>query len=217
MSAFWGNATLRGRHLIDLAVKETIMLDKAVVDLSHWDEVDSFEDSEDEGVVGIIHKATGSNNYFDPTYNQRKKDALAAGLLWGAYHFLRPGNMKDQAQYFVSKVGKNLDLYAADHEDEGVSLDDLKTFLREVKRLTGKSPIVYSGHVLKGQLGDSAILNCRSIDSGWRNTLGTPSWPKATFPRWWLGNTQSMVNATAFPATAKAISISINIPAPSNS
>jgi len=44
------------------------MLDKAVVDLSHWDEVDSFEDAKDDGVVGIIHKATESNNYFDPTY-----------------------------------------------------------------------------------------------------------------------------------------------------
>ena len=47
------------------------MLDKAVVDLSHWDEVDSFEDAKDDGVVGIIHKATESNNYF--AYNQRKK------------------------------------------------------------------------------------------------------------------------------------------------
>jgi lysozyme len=82
------------------------MLDKAVVDLSHWDEVDSFEDAKDDGVVGIIHKATESNNYFDPTYNQRKKDALAAGLLWGAYHFLRPGNMKDQAQYLSAKQGR---------------------------------------------------------------------------------------------------------------
>ena len=194
------------------------MLDKAVVDLSHWDEVDSFEDAKDDGVVGIIHKATESNNYFDPTYNQRKKDALAAGLLWGAYHFLRPGNMKEQAQYFVSEVGKDLDLYAADYEDEGVSLDDLKTFLREVKRLTGKSPIIYSGHVLKEQLGDRAILNCRSIDSGWRNTHQVRQAGQKRHSRnGGSGNTQSMVNATAFPATAKAISISINIPAPNNS
>jgi len=169
------------------AVKETIMLDKAVVDLSHWDEVDSFEDAKNDGVVGIIHKATESNNYFDPTYNQRKKDALAAGLLWGAYHFLRPGNMKDQAQYFVSKVGKNLDCYAADHEDEGVSLDGLKTFLREVKRLTGKSALIYSGHVLKEQLGnghDPELSQYRLWLAQY--TSGTPSWPEATFPQWWL-------------------------------
>ena len=57
---------LRGRRQIDSAVKVAIMLDKAVVDLSHWDEVDSFEDAKDDGAVGIIHKATESNNYFDP-------------------------------------------------------------------------------------------------------------------------------------------------------
>jgi len=182
---------LLGKDDIDAAVKTTlqgaIMLDKAVVDLSHWDEVDSFEDAKSDSVVGIIHKATESNNYFDPTYNQRKKDALAAGLLWGAHHFLRPGNMKEQAQYFVSKVGKNLDLYAADHEDEGVSLDDLKTFLREVKRLTGKSPIIYSGHVLKEQLGDrrdSELSQYRLWLAQY--TSGRPSWPKATWPQWWL-------------------------------
>lgn len=84
-------------------------------------------------IAGIIHKASEPDNYFDSTYNQRKKNALAAALLWGAYHFPRPGNMTDQAQYFVSEVGKNLDLYVADYEDKGVSLDSLKTFLREVK------------------------------------------------------------------------------------
>ncbi|MGA8802978.1 MAG: hypothetical protein WB614_24735 [Pseudolabrys sp.] len=31
-----------------------------MVDLSHWDVVDSFEDAKDDGVVGIIHKATES-------------------------------------------------------------------------------------------------------------------------------------------------------------
>ena len=163
------------------------MLDKAVVDLSHWDEVDSFEDAKDDGVVGIIHKATESNNYFDPTYDQRKKAALAAGLLWGAYHFLRPDNMQDQAQYFVGKVEKNFDLYAADHEDEGISLDDLKSFLRELKRLTGKSPIIYSGHLLKQQLGDRRDFELSQYRL-WlaQYTSGTPSWPVATFPQWWL-------------------------------
>ena len=34
------------------------MLEQAVVDLSHWDDVDSFEDAKDDGVVAIIHKAT---------------------------------------------------------------------------------------------------------------------------------------------------------------
>jgi hypothetical protein len=88
---------------------------------------------------------------------------------------------------------------------KGVSLDDLKTFLREVKRLTGKSPIVYSGHVLKGQLGDSHDSELSQYRL-WlaQYTSGAPSWPKATFPHGGgSGNTQSMVIAAAFPATAK--------------
>lgn len=163
------------------------MLEKAVVDLSHWDEVDSFEEAKADGVAGIIHKATESNKYRDPAYDQCKNDALAAGLLWGAYHFLRPGNMKDQARFFVSEAGKNLDLYAADHEDERVSLDDLKTFLREMKRLTGTSPIIYSGHVLKEQLGDRRDDELSQYRL-WlaQYTPGPPNWPKATFPQWWL-------------------------------
>ncbi|MGB7008429.1 MAG: glycoside hydrolase family 25 protein [Pseudolabrys sp.] len=189
-----------------------------MVDLSHWDVVDSFEDAKDDGVVGIIHKATESNNYFDPTYNQRKNDALAAGLLWGAYHFLRPRKMKDQAQYFVTKAAKDLGLYAGDHEDEGVSLDDLKTFLREVKRLTGKSPIIYSGHVLKEQLGDrrDSELSQYRLWLAFNTHQVRQAGQKRHSRNGGSGNTQSMVNARAFLATAKAILISINISAPSN-
>src|SRR5262245_58201134 len=216
---------LLGKDDIDAALKTTLrgalMLDKAVVDLSHWDEVDSFEDAKDDGVVGIIHKATESNSYFDPTYTQRKKDALAADLLWGAYHFLRPGNMKDQAQYFVSKAGKHLGLYAADHEDGGVSLDDLKTFLREVKRLTGKSPIIYSGNVLKEQLGDrrdSELSQYRLWLAQY--TSGAPSWPKATFPQWWLwqytehgecagipGDSEGNLDLNKYPGTKQQLAV----------
>jgi GH25 family lysozyme M1 (1,4-beta-N-acetylmuramidase) len=87
----------------------------------------------------------------------------------------------------VSEVGNNLDLYAADHEDGGVSLDDLKVFLREVKQLTGKSPIIYSGDLLKEQLGDrvdSELSQYRLWLAEY--TSGTPTWPQATFPQWWL-------------------------------
>ena len=79
------------------------MLDKAVVDLSHWDEVNSFEDAKNDGVVGIIHKATESNNDFDPTYNQRKNDALAAGLLWGACISCGPATWKIRRSILSAK------------------------------------------------------------------------------------------------------------------
>ncbi|MGC2219535.1 MAG: hypothetical protein WA645_18015, partial [Pseudolabrys sp.] len=63
-----------------------------------------------------------------------------------------------------------------------------------------------------------AILNCHSIDSGWRNTHQVRQAGQERHSRnGGSGNIQSMVNATAFPATVKAISISINMPVPSNS
>ena len=114
--------------------------DYPVVDISHWQENPDFAKMASEGVIGVIHKATESTGYVDDDYAPRRPKAEAAGLLWGAYHFLRPGNMEAQARHFVETAG-DIDLLAADHEDPGVSLDDLKTFLREVENLTGKKAV----------------------------------------------------------------------------
>src|SRR5262245_60705264 len=99
-----------------------------VIDLSHWNEVDDWDEVLADGIIAVIHKATEGSSYVDDTYHERKDAARQAGLLWGAYHFLRPGNMEQQAEHFCSTCG-DIDLYAADHEDPGVSLSDLKEFL----------------------------------------------------------------------------------------
>lgn len=158
--------------------------DHAVVDISHWQDCVDFEAMAEGGVVGVIHKATESTAYVDADYAPRRPQAEAAGLLWGAYHFLRPGDMIAQARHFVAFAG-DVDLYAADHEDPGVSLDDLKTFLREVEALTGTKPIIYSGHVIKEQ-----VDGCDPDLAPYRLWLAhydeSPSWPKDTWPDWWL-------------------------------
>lgn len=163
------------------------MLNKAVIDLSHWDTVTDLGAAKRDGVVGVIHKATESIDYHDPTYDNHHSAALAAGLLWGAYHFLRPGNMLVQARYFVEYTGIHTDMiYAADHEDSAVSINDLKIFLKEVERLTSKIPILYSGHVIKEQIHDpDPDLSHYPL---WlaQYTSGTPSWPQQTWPQWWL-------------------------------
>src|SRR5262245_17169446 len=97
-----------------------------VVDLSHHNPVTSWHALKSAGVVGVLYKATESDDYTDPTYATAKRKARAAGLLFGAYHFLRPGNMQEQAEHFIDVAGTDLDIYAADHEDEGVSLSKLK-------------------------------------------------------------------------------------------
>lgn len=128
----------------------------AVIDISHYQLIESFEEAKAEGVVGVIHKLTEGLTYVDRKVKARYHLAQEASMAWGVYHFLRPGNMKAQAQHFVTQADKmdmgSDTMFAADHEDKDVSLNDLVEFLRTVQLLTGRSPVIYSGHVLKEQL-----------------------------------------------------------------
>jgi GH25 family lysozyme M1 (1,4-beta-N-acetylmuramidase) len=163
-------------------------LQDIVVDLSHWEDVLSFEDVRASGVVAVIYKATEGSSYVDPTYAGARLQAEAAGLKWGAYHFLRPGDLRAQAQFFLKEVGTDLELYCADHEDPGVSVADLKEFLYEVLRQTGKHAVIYSGHVIKEQLGDErdeVLARFRLWIAHYTDDTA-PDWPKQTWPTWWL-------------------------------
>ena len=95
--------------------------------------------------------------------------------------------MMQQARFFLSTVGTDLDLYVADHEDAAVSLDELKKFLWILFMLTGKRAVIYSGHVLKEQIGstkDKELARHRLWLAHY--TKSAPTWPKTTWPEWWL-------------------------------
>lgn len=159
-----------------------------VVDIYHGETPIDFEELKANGIVGVIHKASEGTTHTDTAYANRKEICKDLGLLFGAYHFMRPGDMREEAKHFIRCAGKDVDIHVADHEDERVSIDDLKVFLREVTKLTGKEQLViYSGHVMKEQLGDryDAELAKHRL---WlcHYTTGTPSWPKGTWPQWWL-------------------------------
>lgn len=133
-------------------------MSELVIDLSHHNTIlNSLEPAKSHGVRGVIHKATEGSSYLDSKVQARYHLADQVGMLWGCYHFLRPGNMVQQATHFVNSM-KNLGvlddetLLAADHEDSAVSLASLMQFLLEVERLTNRVPVIYSGHVIKAQL-----------------------------------------------------------------
>src|SRR5262245_62022728 len=75
-----------------------------VIDLSHHNTVSSFASVKDDGIVGVIHKATEGSTIVDNEYRMRRTAALNAGLLWGAYHFGRNGDGAAQAQHFLDTV-----------------------------------------------------------------------------------------------------------------
>jgi lysozyme len=91
-----------------------------VVDLSHWDEVTNWASIAQSGIVGVIYKATEGTGYVDETYASAKKSALAAGLLWGSYHFLDDEDPVLQAKHYLEKAEIGPDeLFCCDYEEYG--------------------------------------------------------------------------------------------------
>ena len=129
-----------------------------VIDLSHHNEKVDFKKIAAAGVVGIIHKATQGMHFVDKKYAERKKLALDAGLLWGAYHFGVGGDGSDQADFFLSTVKPDpTTLLVLDYEPNvtgpTMTLGQARVFIEHTQQVTGRFPGFYSGHLIKEQLG----------------------------------------------------------------
>lgn len=160
------------------------------IDLSHWNTITgSFADIKAAGVIGVMHKASEGTTYVDPNYAPRMQQALAAGLRWGAYHFLKHGNVEAQMAYFLKAAHLGLgSRVAIDYEDAGCTLDDLRGAVTALRKLDPSMEItVYAGALLKEQLG-KAVDPLLATTSLWlaQYTAGTPSWPSGTWPSWSL-------------------------------
>jgi lysozyme len=141
-----------------------------VIDLSHHNEKVDFVKAKADGIVAVIHKATQGFTYIDKTYTARHKAASDAGLLWGAYHFGVGGDGSDQADFFLNAVRPDGDVllvldYEANLTGPTMSLDQACEFVEHVAEVTGRWPGLYSGHLIKEQLGgvvtpDPRLSNC---------------------------------------------------------
>lgn len=126
-----------------------------VIDLSHHNIVSDFDHLKEQGIIGIVHKATEGTDFTDPKLKARHYLTREAGLLWGLYHFLRPFDPTAQATYFLAQTTQlrdNQTLIAVDYEDPTIPLAALKTFMAAIRRMTGRQPIIYAGNVLKEKL-----------------------------------------------------------------
>ncbi|MFE0133641.1 glycoside hydrolase family 25 protein [Streptomyces sp. NPDC059037] len=104
-------------------------------------DVSSYQSSFDtDGLSFVIIKATEGRSYINPRLTAQTKLARDGGCVVGFYHFLWPGNITAQAEYFVSKAPEKAgDLLAVDWEWTGdhtrASNAEKDRFIREVKRL----------------------------------------------------------------------------------
>jgi lysozyme len=137
-----------------------------VVDINHQDgssdgkDLVDFEAVYSAGFRGVLHKATEGESFIDPLYKTRKPKALAAGLLWGAYHFCRPGDVGNQVSHFLSVATANDGTrYVLDYEDDKLGLWQAERWLELVHTVTGQRPWLYGGGVLKEQLARRHTLS----------------------------------------------------------
>lgn len=139
-----------------------------VVDISHHNGNVDLQRAQQDGIVGVFHKATQGNGMADGMYIPNRQKAKAAGLLWGAYHFGTKSDGATQADFFLSKANADdQTLLVLDYEPNGnstMTLDQARAFVTRVKQVTGRFPGLYSGSLIKDQLGgkpvDSTLSQC---------------------------------------------------------
>jgi lysozyme len=122
------------------------------------------------GVSFAFHKCTEGQDYRDPLWTrQRVADLRAAKVQFGPYHYLRPRAGRSgavEARWFIKNAyaagwGKPGDLVAClDFEETALppaqTIAYLKQAVDEVKRLTGRKPIIYTGSYFWNDNGGGA-------------------------------------------------------------
>src|SRR5262245_51088518 len=162
-----------------------------VIDLSHHNDTPDWDALKAAGVVGVIHKATEGTSYVDDQLFSRARAAMDAGLKWSTYHFLRDSDPEQQMQHYLKTIdpvqGERVCL---DHEDEDVSLEQLKDCVTYIQSVRPDLQIcIYSGHLIKDQLPntvDDEVLNTTSLWIAQYTSASQPSWPTGTWKTWSL-------------------------------
>ncbi|MEW2157461.1 GH25 family lysozyme [Streptomyces sp. NPDC007189] len=88
----------------------------------HGIDVSAFQSSayDTDGLSFVFIKATEGRSYVNPRLSAQTKRGRDAGLVVGFYHFLWPGNITAQAEYFVQHTPERAgDILAVDWETTG--------------------------------------------------------------------------------------------------
>ena len=160
-----------------------------IVDTSHHNGNVNFNKAKDDGILGVIQKATQGQAGVDPTYKTNHTKAVNAGLLWGAYHFGTGSDGLKQAEHFLDVVGDDpkillvLDL-EPNPTGPSMSLEEARAFVTHVNAKTGRFPGLYSGHYIKQLLGthsDPILAQCWFWLAQYGPTpVVPPNWPTWT-------------------------------------
>jgi lysozyme len=114
---------------------------------------------------------------------------VAAGMLWGAYHFGVGADGVVQAEYFLNSVNPDAQTllvldFEANPQGPSMDLEEARAFVTHVQSAIGCWPGLYGGHYLKQLLGtntDPTLANCWLWLSQYGPTpVIPPNWSKWT-------------------------------------
>jgi lysozyme len=172
-----------------------------VLDLSHHETVVDIDAIREEGIIGVIHKATEGTSYVDPTYAERKAAFIDAGFLWGAYHFVHPNNIEAQVDHFLKTAGiDDTTLYALDWEESSSGTMDegeAEEFMYLLETMTGRKGVIYSGHIAKETIeGVNEYLGSHRL---WLAQYGPTPTVQESWNTYWLWQTSETGDIPGIP------------------
>jgi len=160
-----------------------------IIDIYQGDNVDSFQTAYDAGLRAVIHKATTGATGRDARYAERRGPALAAGLLWGAYHWGTKANVAAQIENFLKRAQPDEHtLVALDFEKtpgNQMSIQQAHQFLQGIEQKLGRKAVVYCGGYLKDTLHHQkdAVLGAHRL---WLAQYGNHAVPQDSWESYWL-------------------------------
>ncbi|KYK50077.1 hypothetical protein A1D31_22460 [Bradyrhizobium liaoningense] len=163
------------------------------IDISHHQGYPDFDEVAAAGVLGIIHKVSEGTSFIDSARAENCAAAKAAGLQVSTYHWLSPGsNPTQQMEFYLSLLDPvEGERVVIDYEQDGCTVAMLRDAVQALLDYRHELQItVYSGHLLKEQLGsDSDDFLAENTDlwlAQYTSDESNISWPEGTYPQWAL-------------------------------
>lgn len=161
------------------------------VDISKYQAGFDMQAFKEGGGLGVILKASEGTTIRDSSYEAHRRNAKAAGLAVASYHFFRPSDPEEQADWYLDcAIPDQGERVVCDVEDASCDKGSVTAFF---KRILEKRPdlqlTVYTGHVGeeaeqkwgKGEWlsENTSLWTCQYASS--------PSpWADETWPQWSL-------------------------------
>lgn len=158
-----------------------------ILDISHYQGGIDFKKVADAGIVAVIHKKDEGAGKLDPMYISNHDKILDAGLLLGAYHFIRRDGIPEAKSFILNLHNPtNSTILALDFE-VAIPVSECEKFVQEIFDETGKYPLFYINYsgMNSGEISEDSVLkNCPLWIARYRST--PPLVPEKLWSTWTL-------------------------------